>query len=132
MAHEIPYVATATVAELHDLEAKVERAMELHGPRYLHVLVPCPLGWGSESRDTIRIARLAKETGLFPVFEAEHGTVTRATPIRRRVPVEEYLRLQARFKHLFAGAGHPDVVAALQAQADRDIARFGLDPQEES
>jgi len=53
-------------------------------------------------------------------------------PIRRRVPVEEYLRLQTRFKHLFAGAGHPDVVAALQAQADRDIARFGLDPQEES
>ena len=52
MAHEIPYVATATVAELHDLEAKVERAMELHGPRYLHVLVPCPLGWGAESKDT--------------------------------------------------------------------------------
>src|SRR5207342_2292418 len=47
MAHEIPYVATATVAELHDLEAKVERAMEIRGPRYLHVFVPCPLGWGS-------------------------------------------------------------------------------------
>ncbi len=55
MAHEIPYVATATVAELHDLEAKVERAMELHGARYLHVFVPCPLGWGAESKDTIRI-----------------------------------------------------------------------------
>ena len=75
MAHEIPYVATATVAELRDLEAKVERAMELSGARYLHVFVPCPLGWGSASRDTIRIARLAKETGLFPVFEAEHGEV---------------------------------------------------------
>ena len=47
MAHEIPYVATATVADLHDLEAKVERAMELRGARYLHVLVTCPLGWGS-------------------------------------------------------------------------------------
>jgi len=70
MAHEIPYVATATVAELHDLEAKVERAMELHGPRYLHVLVSCPLGWGAASADSIRIARLAKESGLFPVFEA--------------------------------------------------------------
>ena len=75
MAHEIPYVATATVAELRDLEAKVERAMELRGARYLHVFVPCPLGWGSASKDTIRIARLAKETGLFPVFEAEHGDV---------------------------------------------------------
>ena len=54
MAHEIPYVATATVADLHDLEAKVERAMKLRGARYLHVLVPCPLGWGSAADDTIR------------------------------------------------------------------------------
>ena len=86
-------------------------------------------GWGSAASDTVRVARLATQSGLFPVFEAEHGTVTRATPIRRRVPVEEYLRLQTRFQHLFAGAGRPDVVAALQAQADRDIARFGLRPR---
>ena len=76
MAHEIPYVATATVAELHDLEAKVEKAMSLRGARYLHVLVPCPLGWGSAPADTIRLARLAQRSGLFPVFEAEHGEVT--------------------------------------------------------
>ena len=50
MAHEIPYVATATVADLHDLEAKVTKAMSMHGARYLHVLVPCPLGWGSDVR----------------------------------------------------------------------------------
>ena len=61
MAHDIPYVATATVADLHDLERKVERAMEFHGARYLHVLVPCPLGWGSPSSETIHIARLAQE-----------------------------------------------------------------------
>ena len=54
MAHEIPYVATATVADLRDLEAKAERAMEFRGARYLHVLVPCPLGWGSAPKDTIR------------------------------------------------------------------------------
>ena len=70
MAHEIPYVATATVAELRDLEAKVQTAMGLRGARYLHVFVPCPLGWGSASKDTIKIARLAKESGIFPVFEA--------------------------------------------------------------
>src|SRR5450759_4474253 len=69
MAHEIPYVATATVADLRDLEAKVERAMGMHGARYLHVMVPCPLGWSSKAADTIEVARLAKETGLFPVFE---------------------------------------------------------------
>jgi pyruvate ferredoxin oxidoreductase beta subunit len=126
MAHEIPYVATATVAELHDLEAKVERAMEFRGARYLHVFVPCPLGWGSASSDTIRIARLAKETGLFPVIEAEHGEVVSVSKIRRQVPVEEYLRLQRRFAHLFGDPPRTDVIEKLQAIADRNIRRFGL------
>jgi pyruvate ferredoxin oxidoreductase beta subunit len=128
MAHEIPYVATATVADLRDLEAKVETAMGLHGARYLHILVPCPLGWGAASQDTIKLARLARETGIFPVFEAEHGEITRTTPIRRRVPVEEYLRPQKRFAHLFSGKGQPEMLARIQADADRNIRRFNLLP----
>ncbi len=127
MAHGIPYVATATVAELHDLEAKVRRAMEFRGARYLHILVPCPLGWGHASNDTIRMARLAKETGLFPVFEAEYGEVTRVSPIRRKVPVEEYLRPQRRFAHLFGKQPRVEVIAALQAIADRNVRKFGLE-----
>jgi pyruvate ferredoxin oxidoreductase beta subunit len=126
MAHEIPYVATATVADLHDLEAKVEKAMSLHGARYLHVLVPCPLGWGAASHDTIRLARLARETGIFPVFEAERGEVTRVTKIRRHVPVEEYLKPQKRFAHLFGQPGHPEMLARIQDSADRNIRRFDL------
>ena len=126
MAHEIPYVATATVAELHDLEAKVERAMQFRGARYLHVFVPCPLGWGAASKDTILIARLAKETGLFPVFEAEHGEVVSVSKIRRQVPVEEYLRLQRRFAHLFGEPPRTDVIERLQAIADRNVRRFDL------
>jgi pyruvate ferredoxin oxidoreductase beta subunit len=126
MAHGIPYVATATVAELHDLEAKVARAMELRGPRYLHVLVPCPLGWGAASSDTIRIARLAKETGLFPVFEAEDGDIVAVSKIRAQVPVEEYLRMQKRFAHLFGDPPRPDIVDGLQRIADRNIRRYGL------
>jgi pyruvate ferredoxin oxidoreductase beta subunit len=126
MAHGIPYVATATVADLRDLEAKVEYAMTLRGARYLHVLVPCPLGWGSASCDTIRVARLAIESGLFPVIEAEHGDVTRVRPIRRRVPVEEYLRIQSRYKHLFEPTRRDDVIATVQAIADRNIDRYGL------
>jgi pyruvate ferredoxin oxidoreductase beta subunit len=126
MAHEIPYVATATVAELHDLEAKVERAMGMRGARYVHVFVPCPLGWGAEARDTIRIARLAKETGLFPVFEAVDGEIVAVSKIRRQVPVEEYLRLQRRFAHLFGNPPRTDVIEALQARADRNVRRFGL------
>jgi pyruvate ferredoxin oxidoreductase beta subunit len=126
MAHEIPYVATATVAELRDLEAKVERAMQFRGARYLHIFVPCPLGWGSASRDTIRVARLVKETGLFPVFEAEEGEVVGVSKIRRRVPVEDYLKLQRRYAHLFGDPGRPDVIEQIQAVADRNIRRFGL------
>jgi pyruvate ferredoxin oxidoreductase beta subunit len=126
MAHGIPYVATATVAELRDLEAKVRRAMEFRGARYLHIFVPCPLGWGHASAETIRIARLAKETGLFPVFEAEHGEVVSVSKIRRQQPVEEYLKPQRRFAHLFGRTPRPDVVAHLQAIADRNIRRYGL------
>ncbi|MFC7363309.1 thiamine pyrophosphate-dependent enzyme [Nocardioides astragali] len=131
MAHEIPYVATATVADLRDLERKVEKAMSVHGARYLHVLVPCPLGWASASKDTIRLARLATQSGLFPVFEAEHGVVTATTPIRQRVPVEDYLTLQGRFAHLFGEPGRPDVVARIQAGADRNIVRYGLAAENE-
>lgn len=126
MAHEIPYVATATVADLRDLEAKVTKAMSIRGARYLHVLVPCPLGWGSASCDTVKIARLATQSGLFPVFEAEHGEVTSSTPIRHKVPVEEYLKLQARYSHLFSPKRRDDVINKLQGAADRNIARYDL------
>ena len=125
--------ATATVADLHDLEAKVEHAMTLRGARYLHVLVPCPLGWGSASHDTIRLARLAQQSGSFPVFEAEHGEVTAVSKIRRRVPVEDYLKPQKRFAHLFAPQRRDDVIAHLQALADRNIRQYGLlDPATEA
>jgi pyruvate ferredoxin oxidoreductase beta subunit len=126
MAHEIPYVATATVAELRDLEAKVKRAMELRGARYIHVLVPCPLGWGTPSFDTIKIARLAKETGVFPVFEAECGEIRSVSKIRKQLPVEDYLRPQRRFAHLFSPEPRPEAIARIQALADRNIRRFGL------
>jgi len=126
MAHQIPYVATATVADPRDLERKVSRAMEVRGARYLHVLVPCPLGWGAEAALTVELARLAQRSGLFPVYEAEHGVVTGVSRIRRPVPVEDYLRPQRRFAHLFGEGGRPDLVALLQQMADRNVARYGL------
>jgi len=126
MAHEIPYVATATVADLRDLEVARVVQMSIRGARYLHVLVPCPLGWGAASHDTIRLARLARETGLFPVFEGEYGEVTAVTKIRHRVPVEEYLQRQKRFAHLFGESGHPEMIARIQAAADGNIRRYRL------
>src|SRR5574340_1241634 len=73
MAHGIPYVATASVADLHDLEAKVTKAMGIEGARYIHIHVPCPLGWGADPAHTMRVARMAVESGLFPLFEAQGG-----------------------------------------------------------
>ena len=126
MAHGIPYVATASVAYLRDLEAKVSRAMTVRGARYIHILVPCPLGWGAAPHDTIKLARLAVETGIFPLFEAEHGEVTSSNKIRHRVPVEEYLRPQKRFAHLFGKTPAVDTLARIQEMADRNIRKFRL------
>ena len=126
MAHNIPYVATASVANLRDLESKVTRAMGIRGARYIHIHVPCPLGWGSAPADTIKLARLAVESGLFPLFEAEHGEIVSSTKIRQKVSVNAYLSLQKRYAHLFGKT--PDVarIALIQAIADRNVKRFEL------
>ncbi len=126
MAHNIPYVATATVADLHDLEYKVTRAMSFRGARYLHVFVPCPLGWGTASKDTIKVARAAWQSGLYPVYEAEYGEIVSVSKIRRPQPVEDYLKLQRRFAHLFKGEGRADDIAHIQAIADNNIRRYNL------
>ena len=126
MAHEIPYVATATVADLRDLEYKVKKAMTFRGARYIHILVPCPLGWGSPSNQTIQLSRLAKETGVFPVFEAEYGEVTSSSKIRNVLPVEDYLRPQKRYAHLFGKNPAVQTIARLQALADKNIRKYQL------
>ena len=126
MAHQIPYVATASVANLRDLEVKVMRAMGIGGARYIHIHVPCPLGWGSAPADTIKIARLAVESGLFPLFEAENGEITGRHQLRRRVAVEEYLKTQRRFAHLFGKEPDVQTIAAIQGIADRNVRTFGL------
>ncbi len=125
MAHNIPYVATASVHDLHDLEYKVTKAMQFRGARYIEIFVPCPLGWGSKPGDTIKIARLAVESGMFPLFEAEDGEVTGSTKIRHRTPVAEYLKLQRRFAHVFK-AGNENQLERLRRIAERNIDRFGL------
>jgi pyruvate ferredoxin oxidoreductase beta subunit len=125
MAHGIPYVATASVHDLHDLEYKVEKAMGFRGARYVEIFVPCPLGWGSKPGDTIKVARLAVECGMFPLIEAEHGELTSVAKIRRRVPVDEYLELQRRFAHVFKPENSTQL-ETLRAIAERNIRRFDL------
>ena len=125
MAHEIPYVATATTADLRDLEHKVRTAMSMHGARYLHVLVPCPVGWGSSASQSIALSRAAVQSGIFPVLETHGGEITAVTPIRERADVTEYLRPQARFAHLFKPGGE-DALNRWRALADANIRRYNL------
>ena len=105
VAHGVPYVATATPAEPRDLMRKVKKALEIEGPKYLHLLVPCVPGWGIESNLSVEVARLAVETCLFPVFEIEEGVITKVKKPKERKPVEDYLRPQKRFAHLFKPGG---------------------------
>ena len=125
MAHEIPYVATASVHDLHDLERKVEKAMTFRGARYIQINVPCPLGWGSQPALTIKLARMGVECGLVPLFEAEYGELTNSTKIRYQIPVEEYLQLQRRFAHTLKPQNSHQL-DAIRALADKNIKRFNL------
>ncbi|MCP3688378.1 MAG: pyruvate ferredoxin oxidoreductase [Gammaproteobacteria bacterium] len=130
IAHQIPYVATASVHDLHDLEYKVTKAMEVRGARYIEIFVPCPLGWGSKPGDTVKLARLAVESGMYPLFEGEYGELSGVTRIRHKVKVEEYLKLQRRFAHVLKPA-NVNQLEQLQAIADRNIKRFDLCRAEE-
>jgi pyruvate ferredoxin oxidoreductase beta subunit len=125
-AHGAPYVATASVAYLKDLRKKVKRAMEFHGSRYIEMDTPCPSGWGFPPERTLEIGRMGVQCGLVPLYEMEDGRVTGVRKIAKRLHVEEYLRAQGRFRHLFNGEQGRDELARLQGVADRNIERFGL------
>ncbi len=124
--HGIPYVATATVDDFRDLQRKVKTALSIEGPKYIHILAPCPLGWGHHGELSVQICRLAKDTGIFPIYEIVHGKVTNARKIPVKVPVEEYLKLQGRFKHLFKKGQPTPEVAEIQKIANQNIERFNL------
>jgi pyruvate ferredoxin oxidoreductase beta subunit len=126
LAHGIPYVATASVGYPFDLDRKVKKAHSIRGPKYIQILVPCPLGWGFDPSLTIEIARLASETGLFPLYEYENGKLLSVRKIGKRKPVEEYLRHQARFDHLFETEEGKVEIAKIQTIADQNIEKFGL------
>ncbi len=100
VAHGIPYVATACPSYPFDLMSKVRKAVEIEGPTYIHVLSVCPTGWRMPSDLTIRMGRLAVETGVFPLYEVENGRYTLNIDLPQLRPVEEYLKLQGRFRHL--------------------------------
>ena len=100
VAHDIPYVATASPSYPFDLIRKVKRAVEVDGPAYLHVLAVCPTGWRSAGNETIRLGRLAAECGVFPIYEVDEGRYTINVDPDELKPVKDYLGIQGRFRHL--------------------------------
>ncbi len=131
-AHHIPYVATASVGYPQDLQRKVKKALSIRGPKYIHLYVPCPLGWGSDPALTIKIAKLVVETGLFPLYEMENGKITNVKRLAKRKPVVEYLKLQKRFAHLFKSEEGKREIERIQALADELAERFGVDARKKA
>ncbi len=118
-AHDIPYVATACTSYPFDLMNKVKKAMKVEGPAYIHVLSVCPTGWRLPSDLTIKAGRLAVETGVFPLYEIEAGKYTLNFDFPQLRPVEDYLKLQGRFRHL-----SKEVVAQIQERVKAEYAKL--------
>jgi len=100
IAHNIPYVATASPSYPFDLIRKIEKAKEIVGPSYIHILSVCPTGWRTASDSAIELGRLAVATGMFPLFEVEYGKYKLNVIPKELRPIEDYLKPQGRFRHL--------------------------------
>ncbi|MBC7109791.1 MAG: pyruvate synthase subunit beta [Archaeoglobi archaeon] len=104
-AHDIPYVGTTSVGYPQDIYAKTKRALEIKGPKFLHILCTCPTGWRSDPAKTVELGRLAVQTGVCLMYERVQGKIRVSAPTKRvlegdKLPVEEYLKLQGRFRHM--------------------------------
>ena len=125
-AHGAPYVATTSIGYPRDMIRKVKKATETEGPTYIHAHAPCPTGWGFDGSKTIEMAKLAVQTCLWPMYEMEKGEITQVKKVKNPMPVEEYLKAQKRFKHLFTMEGGDEEIKKIQALADWNIEHFGL------
>jgi len=118
-AHDIPYVATACPSYPFDLMAKVAKGAAIHGPAYVHILSVCPVGWRSAPDLTIRIGRLAVETGIFPLYEMENGKYKLSIDLPQLRPVQDYLKLQGRFRHL-----SEETIKEIQYRVNKEYAKL--------
>jgi pyruvate ferredoxin oxidoreductase beta subunit len=120
VAHNIPYVATASPSYPIDFMNKVKKARAIQGPTYIHCLSVCPTGWRAKSEECIKLGRLAVETGVFPLYEVENGvyrlTVETPDPLR---PVTDYIKAQGRFRHLT-----PDEIRTIQRRVNLEYRKL--------
>ncbi len=117
-AHGAPYVAQAIPSNWADFTRKVRKALDTEGPTVIDILAPCPLGWRYPSNKTIEVARLAVECKFWPLYEVENGKYKLNYRPRKEVPVEEWLRLQGRFAHLFTPENE-HIIKEIQEGVDR-------------
>jgi pyruvate ferredoxin oxidoreductase beta subunit len=118
-AHKPAYVATVIGSEPLDLARKIETARNLKGPRLIIALAPCPTGWDYDPQQTVEIGKLAVKSGVWPLKEYINGEVIHTKVPKQRVPVEEYLKLQGRFTHLFEPQRNDALLTEIQAKVDR-------------
>ena len=118
-AHKPAYVATVIGSEPLDLARKIETARNLKGPRLIIALAPCPTGWDYDPEQTVEIGKLAVKSGVWPLKEYINGEVIHTKVPKQRVPVEEYLKLQGRFVHLFEPQRNDALLTEIQAKVDR-------------
>jgi len=127
LAHELPYVAQATAGYPDDIARKIKKALKVDGPSYIQILVPCVPGWKIEPNKTIKVGKLAAQTGLYPLLEYENGQLTNILKIPKPQPkVDEYLKMQGRFKHLFKDKRGQEQINYIQNLADQNIKKFSL------
>jgi len=124
-AHNPAYVATVVGAEPVDLARKIEKAMSMKGPRMLIALSPCPTGWDYDPQETVTIGKLAVKTGIWPLKEYINGQLVHTKIPRERKPVEEYLKLQGRYKHLFEPQRNQQLITEIQNKVDRYWEKLG-------
>ncbi|MFH1862903.1 MAG: thiamine pyrophosphate-dependent enzyme [bacterium] len=117
-AHHIPFVAQTTSDNWKDLSRKFQRALEVEGPAFLNILTPCVPGWKYDGKMTIEISRLAAKTCFWPCYEVDHGVWKLNYKPKEKLPVEEFLKPQGRFRHLFRPANR-HVIDMLQAEVDQ-------------
>ncbi len=118
-AHRIPYAATASVAYPEDLFRKVRKARGIRGTRFIHLLTPCPPGWKIPAELSVRLARMAVLSRVFPLYEIEEGSRYTLSTVEEPIPVADYVRAQGRFHNLTSS----DLVA-FQEEVDRSWARL--------
>jgi pyruvate ferredoxin oxidoreductase beta subunit len=127
LGHGVKYVAQSTAGYPQDITAKVKKGIETNGPAYIQIMAPCIPGWGIKTSEAMQVGKLAVQTGLYPLLEYVDGQLTNVSKIPTPLPVEEYLKVQARFKHLFNGSEESKKeLAYIQELANQNIKKFGL------